>query len=168
VPPSCTYTVMWRAGGSRTGKTQRQTVDDKDVAKRFRDLVNGHGQHWPPGWAKGVFGFVEPDEDSVPDSEMFRVYAGRRVLIVGQPQLPVIQAHLPPTGARAVNKEPSGTGVAAAGIGVALLVAAAFAVVVRRRRSGRAACCSPTGTTKYPADRETPHAPADQEGRRFP
>jgi hypothetical protein len=59
------YTVMWRAGGSRTGKTQRETFDDEDVAKRFCDLVNGHAQQWPPGWVKGI-GFVEPDEGPVP------------------------------------------------------------------------------------------------------
>ncbi|WUW24231.1 N-terminal phage integrase SAM-like domain-containing protein [Streptomyces sp. NBC_01463] len=70
--PSCT--VMWRTGGSRTGQTQRETFDDEEVAKRFRDLVNGHGQQWPPGWVKGE-GFVEPDESSVPDAEMFSVYA---------------------------------------------------------------------------------------------
>ncbi|MFM9441901.1 hypothetical protein [Streptomyces acidiscabies] len=34
------------------------------------------GQQWLPGWGKGV-GFVEPDEDSVPDAEMFLVYALR-------------------------------------------------------------------------------------------
>ncbi|MFI6374773.1 tyrosine-type recombinase/integrase [Streptomyces sp. NPDC050546] len=75
------FTVMWRAGGSRTGKTQRETFDDEDAAKRFRDLVNGHAQQWPPGWVKGL-GFVEPDEDSVPDSEMFRVYAHNHVALL--------------------------------------------------------------------------------------
>jgi integrase len=68
------YTVMWRTGGSRTGQTQRETFDDEETAKRFRDLVNGHGQQWPPGWVKGE-GFVESDEPPMPDSEKFSVYA---------------------------------------------------------------------------------------------
>ncbi|MFB7930558.1 hypothetical protein ACFC4C_15755 [Streptomyces sp. NPDC056039] len=68
------FTVMWRVGGSRTGKTQRETFDDEEAAKRCRDLVNGHGQHCPPGWTKGV-GFGELDQHAVPNSEMFRAYA---------------------------------------------------------------------------------------------
>lgn len=55
------YTVVWRAGGSRTGDWCRETFDDEKQAERFRDLVNGHGQQWPPGWVKGE-GFVEPGE----------------------------------------------------------------------------------------------------------
>ncbi len=68
------YTVMWRAGGSRTGRTCRETFDDETQAERFCDLVNGHGQQWPPGWVKGV-GFVEISESSAPDAEKFKVYA---------------------------------------------------------------------------------------------
>ncbi len=68
------YTVLWRAGGSRTGRWQRETFDEDEGAKRFRDLVNGHGQQWPPGWVKGE-GFVEPDEPAVPDAEIFPAYA---------------------------------------------------------------------------------------------
>ncbi|WP_371792239.1 site-specific integrase [Streptomyces sp. NBC_01471] len=68
------YTVVWRAGGSRTGCWCRETFDDEDQAKRFRDLVNGHGQQWPPGWVKGE-GFVEPSEPDVSDAEMFPLFA---------------------------------------------------------------------------------------------
>ncbi|WP_330457701.1 hypothetical protein OIB37_12735 [Streptomyces sp. NBC_00820] len=68
------YTVTWRAGGTRTGRSEQETFDDEDKAKRFRDLVNGHGQQWPPGWVKGR-GFVESEESDVPDSLMFPVYA---------------------------------------------------------------------------------------------
>lgn len=49
-------------------------LDDDDQAKRLRDLVNGHGRQWPPGWVKGE-GFVEPDEPSMPNAEKFSVYA---------------------------------------------------------------------------------------------
>lgn len=49
-----------------TGQTQRETFDDEGVAKRFRDLVNGHGQQWPPEWVKDE-GFVKPGEPEMPD-----------------------------------------------------------------------------------------------------
>ncbi|MFD5977340.1 hypothetical protein [Streptomyces bacillaris] len=68
------YTVMWRTGGSRTGQTQRETFDDEGAAKRFRGLVNGHGQQWPPEGVKGE-GFVKPGQPEMPDSEKFPVYA---------------------------------------------------------------------------------------------
>ncbi|WP_399925110.1 hypothetical protein [Streptomyces kanamyceticus] len=68
------YTVVWRAGGTRTGRWCRETFDDETQAERFRDLVNGHGQQWPPGWVKGE-GFVEASEPSAPDAEKFEVYA---------------------------------------------------------------------------------------------
>ncbi|OIK02711.1 hypothetical protein BIV25_03125 [Streptomyces sp. MUSC 14] len=71
---ACSYTVRWYAGGARSGDRQRETFDDLKTAERFRDLVNGHGQQWPPGWVKGE-GFVEPDESEVPDAEMFSAYA---------------------------------------------------------------------------------------------
>ncbi|WP_158719347.1 hypothetical protein [Streptomyces sp. NBRC 110035] len=66
--------VCWRAGGGRAGAWCNETFDDPDPAERFRDLVNGHGRQWPPGWIKGR-GFVKPDEPAVPDAEMFAVYA---------------------------------------------------------------------------------------------
>ncbi|MFJ2115287.1 hypothetical protein ACIOEX_25895 [Streptomyces sp. NPDC087850] len=68
------YAIVWRAGGSRTGDWCRETFDDEDQAKRFRDLVNGHGQQWPPGWVKGK-GFVEAGEPPMSDSEKFPFYA---------------------------------------------------------------------------------------------
>ncbi|OEV03124.1 hypothetical protein [Streptomyces oceani] len=108
-----------------------------------------------------------------------------------------------PTTDRPPRRDPesSGTGMAAAGIGAAVLmivccagpaliaagalagigaflgnpwvIAAAVVLlvatvtaVVRRRRSGRDACCPPAEATKNSADRDHPHAPADQEGPR--
>ncbi|MEU3501460.1 site-specific integrase [Streptomyces hundungensis] len=52
-----TYVVRWRAGGARAGKRESEPFDDLPSAERFRDLVKGHGEHWPPGWIKG-HGFV--------------------------------------------------------------------------------------------------------------
>ncbi|MEU9775249.1 site-specific integrase [Streptomyces sp. NPDC047968] len=69
-----TYTVVWRAGGSRTGDWCRESFDDETLAERFRDLVNGHGQQWPPGWVKGQ-GFVESSEPPMLESEKFTAYA---------------------------------------------------------------------------------------------
>ncbi|MFD6417046.1 tyrosine-type recombinase/integrase [Streptomyces sp. NPDC060194] len=69
-----TYSIIWRSGGSRTGDWQRESFDDEASAKRFRDLVNGHGQQWPPGWVKGK-GFVTADEPPLPDAERFPVFA---------------------------------------------------------------------------------------------
>lgn len=43
------HTVYWRAGGGRTDPWCNETFGDLDPAERFRDLVNGHGQQWPPG-----------------------------------------------------------------------------------------------------------------------
>lgn len=68
------YTVVWRTGGSRTGRWCRETFDDDKLAERFRDLVNGHGQQWPPGWVKGE-GFVESGESPVLETEKFPAYA---------------------------------------------------------------------------------------------
>ncbi|MBJ3809229.1 hypothetical protein [Streptomyces flavofungini] len=42
------YRVVWCAGGTRDGKWQGEMFDDEVMANRFRDLVNGHGQQWPP------------------------------------------------------------------------------------------------------------------------
>lgn len=56
--------MLWRAGGSRTGQWCREIFDNDEMAKGFRDLVNGHGQQWPPGWVKGQRG-VDPSEPPV-------------------------------------------------------------------------------------------------------
>lgn len=48
---------MWRAGGARGGKQESEVFEDETAAERFRDLVNGHGQQWPPGGTRGQ-GFV--------------------------------------------------------------------------------------------------------------
>lgn len=54
---TASFTVMWRAGGARGGKQESEVFEDETAAERFRDLVNGHGQQWPPGWTRG-HGFV--------------------------------------------------------------------------------------------------------------
>ncbi|MEV3853093.1 site-specific integrase [Streptomyces sp. NPDC050095] len=65
------YTVMWRAGGVRGGKQESEVFDNETAAGRFRDLVNGHGQEWPPGWVRGR-GFAEDVRDA---GEMFEPFA---------------------------------------------------------------------------------------------
>ncbi|WP_228447164.1 hypothetical protein [Streptomyces paludis] len=54
---TASFTVMWRAGGARGRKQESEVFDDSGAAERFRDLVNGHGQRWPPGWVRGE-GFI--------------------------------------------------------------------------------------------------------------
>ncbi|MEU4199202.1 tyrosine-type recombinase/integrase [Streptomyces sp. NPDC026294] len=74
-----THRVVWRVGGARDGAWQGESFDDGTMAERFRDLVNGHGQQWPPGWVKGK-GFVEEAaEPECPVGEMFPAYACRYV-----------------------------------------------------------------------------------------
>ena len=68
------YTVVWRTGGTRAGRWCRETFDDVRQAERFQDLVNGHGQQWPPGWVKGE-GFVEASTAPASDAERFPAYA---------------------------------------------------------------------------------------------
>ncbi len=65
------YVTMWRAGGKTDGKQESENFDDPEVAERFKDLVNGHGQNWPPGWIRGK-GFVQ---DNQPEEEMFEAFA---------------------------------------------------------------------------------------------
>jgi integrase len=55
-----TYQVRWREGGGRQSPVQTEKFGDRDQAEQFRDLVNAHGQHWPPGWIPGR-GFAEPE-----------------------------------------------------------------------------------------------------------
>ncbi|MDH6134629.1 integrase [Kitasatospora sp. MAA4] len=71
-----TYTVTWRDGGGRNDPQQDEKFDDDTSAERFRDLVNGFGQHWPPGWVKGK-GFVEeePAEPEIDPAHMFEAFA---------------------------------------------------------------------------------------------
>ncbi|MDJ1130592.1 tyrosine-type recombinase/integrase [Streptomyces iconiensis] len=73
-----TYRVVWRAGGSRSGKWEHESFDDETSAKRFRDLVNGHGQRWPPRWVKGE-GFAESSEPECPAEHIFPTYARKYV-----------------------------------------------------------------------------------------
>ncbi|WP_159399836.1 tyrosine-type recombinase/integrase [Streptomyces alboflavus] len=72
------YRVVWRTRGTRDGKWQGEMFDDEVTANRFRDLVNGHGQQWPPGWVKGE-GFVDPGESECPVEEMFPTYSRKCV-----------------------------------------------------------------------------------------
>ncbi|MFI1885139.1 hypothetical protein [Streptomyces jumonjinensis] len=67
-----TYTVLWRrAGGGRGAKQESEIFTDETAAERFRDLVNGHGQNWPPGWIRGQ-GFIA---DQRRPETMFEPYA---------------------------------------------------------------------------------------------
>ncbi|MFC1403169.1 MULTISPECIES: site-specific integrase [Streptacidiphilus] len=65
------YVVRWYAGGSRDGERQWEFFDAEDAAIRFKDLVKGYGEQWPPGWIKGQ-GFVA---DVRPQDEMFEAFA---------------------------------------------------------------------------------------------
>lgn len=58
---SITYQVRWREGGARNAPVQTENFGDPDAAETFKQLVNLHGQHWPPGWVRGK-GFVEEPE----------------------------------------------------------------------------------------------------------
>ncbi|SEC01735.1 Site-specific recombinase XerD [Streptomyces misionensis] len=52
-----TYRVRWQQGG-RTGGWQSEKFGDETSAEEFKQLVDAHGQQWPPGWVKGK-GFVQ-------------------------------------------------------------------------------------------------------------
>ncbi|MET9396319.1 site-specific integrase [Kitasatospora sp. NPDC002965] len=71
-----TYTVTWRDGGARTGKQESERFGDHESAERFRDLVQGYGETWPPGWVRGK-GFVEEEEApvEVDPANLFENYA---------------------------------------------------------------------------------------------
>lgn len=69
------YYVRWRAGGSRTGSNEHEIFTDEEMAKRFRDLVRGHGEQWPPGWIPRQ-GFVS---DLRTPEEMFEPFAMNQV-----------------------------------------------------------------------------------------
>lgn len=56
-----TYQVRWRDGGVRGAPGQTEKFDDRSSAETFKQLVDLHGQHWPPGWIRGK-GFVQPEE----------------------------------------------------------------------------------------------------------
>ncbi|MEU8887345.1 site-specific integrase [Streptomyces sp. NPDC048442] len=51
------FIVLFRAGGARNAKQESEIFEDLKAAESFRDLVNGYGQQWPPGWVRGQ-GFV--------------------------------------------------------------------------------------------------------------
>ncbi|MFE4635488.1 tyrosine-type recombinase/integrase [Streptomyces sp. NPDC056773] len=68
---SVSYTVMWRAGGARGAKQESEVFEEETAAERFKDLVNGHGQQWPPGWVRGK-GFVA---DQRKPGSMFEAFA---------------------------------------------------------------------------------------------
>ncbi|MFF9521978.1 hypothetical protein ACF1DV_08325 [Streptomyces achromogenes] len=69
------YIVRWRAGGARAGKNESEIFTAPVAAERFRDLVNGHGQQWPPGWIRG-HGFVS---DLRSPEEMFEPFAMKQI-----------------------------------------------------------------------------------------
>ncbi|MFD4657998.1 tyrosine-type recombinase/integrase [Kitasatospora sp. NPDC058444] len=71
-----TYTVTWRDGGARGAKQESERFGDETSAEQFRKLVEGHGEHWPPGWVRGR-GFVEeePEAPEVDPAHMFEAYA---------------------------------------------------------------------------------------------
>ncbi|MEV8391817.1 MULTISPECIES: site-specific integrase [unclassified Streptomyces] len=79
------YRVVWREGGTRSDPWQGEDFDDEVSAKRFCDLVNGHGQQWPPGWVKGK-GFVTEEEEEeppeIPPGELFPAYAERYICLL--------------------------------------------------------------------------------------
>jgi integrase len=68
------YQVKWRAGGTRTGRPQCESFDDEQPAEIFKDAVNEHGQHWPPGWVKGR-GYITADGQADIDDERYRFRA---------------------------------------------------------------------------------------------
>ena len=51
------YQVRWLQGG-RGGTWELEKFGDEASAAQFKDLVDEHGQQWPPGWVKGE-GFTE-------------------------------------------------------------------------------------------------------------
>lgn len=64
-----TYTVVWRAGGTRDGKQESEPFQDEQHAEVFRGLVDMHGQQWPPGWVRGK-GFVQQQPGKGKDMEL--------------------------------------------------------------------------------------------------
>lgn len=77
---SVTFTVMWRAGGEKTGKQESETFDDENQAEIFQRLVKGAGENWPAGWVRGE-GFVEPEPDGpvAPQDRPFAEWAHQRI-----------------------------------------------------------------------------------------
>ncbi|MFE2600173.1 hypothetical protein [Streptomyces sp. NPDC057617] len=47
------FAVIRRAGGARGAKQKSEVFEESEAADRFPDLVNAHGQQWPPGWIRG-------------------------------------------------------------------------------------------------------------------
>ena len=74
------YQVRWRDGGGRHGDEQSETFEDEPSAELFKQAVNDHGQHWPPGWVKGK-GFITQTDDEIAAAERyrFRNYATERI-----------------------------------------------------------------------------------------
>jgi integrase len=69
------YQVRWLQGG-RGGTWETEKFADEDSAKQFKQLVDAHGQHWPPGWVRGK-GFVA--EPAVPGDMPLTDWAHRYV-----------------------------------------------------------------------------------------
>jgi integrase len=62
------YKVQFRLGGSRDGRWQSETFDDRKSALKFAALVDANGHRWPDGWVKG-YGFAAPREPDEPAPE---------------------------------------------------------------------------------------------------
>jgi integrase len=73
-----TYQVRWREGGGRDGAGQSEKFGDRPSAETFQQLVDLHGQHWPPGWVKGK-GFVDEEDTDGPGDIPFLDWAYRFV-----------------------------------------------------------------------------------------
>jgi len=71
------YRVVWREGGTRAGAQQSETFGDEIAAGRFKLDVEEQGEHWPPGWVKGV-GYVQV-EPPPPEPTPFMAFAQRFV-----------------------------------------------------------------------------------------
>lgn len=51
----------WRDGGRRTGRRDSETCDSKEIARRFKALVEAAGEHRPEGCPKGAAAEPQPD-----------------------------------------------------------------------------------------------------------
>ncbi len=70
-----TFTVLWRAGGAATGKQDSEIFSDSTLAERFKHLVDGHGQQWPPGWVRRKGFVVEEPAPEIDPAHLFEAYA---------------------------------------------------------------------------------------------
>src|SRR2546422_8143253 len=62
-----TWRVAWREGGRRTGRRDGETCDSKDVARRFKALVEAADERRPEGYPKGCRGVRPASAEPMPD-----------------------------------------------------------------------------------------------------